>query len=98
MQDAFEELTKQKVSVFGVSTDSVETQLKFSEKEKLNYNLIADTEKKVANAFEVPLIMGKLTARQAYLFKDGVLVWRDVKGATDTQGAEVLQAIKDNSK
>jgi thioredoxin-dependent peroxiredoxin len=97
VRDAFEELTEQKVSVFGVSTDTAESQLKFSTKEKLNYNLIADTEKKVANAFEVPLIMGKLTARQAYLFKDGVLVWRDVKGATDTQGAEVLQAIKDNA-
>jgi thioredoxin-dependent peroxiredoxin len=97
VQDAFEELTKKKVSVFGVSTDSVESQLKFSTKEKLNYNLIADKEKKVANAFEVPLIMGKLASRRAFLFKDGNLVWRDVKGATDTQGAEVLQAIKDNA-
>jgi hypothetical protein len=33
------------------------------------------------------------TARRALLFKDGKLVWRDDKGATSTQGAEVLKAI-----
>jgi hypothetical protein len=27
------------------------------------------------------------------LFKGGMLVWRDDKGATSTQGAEVLKAI-----
>ncbi len=98
MQAAYEELTKLKASVFGVSTDDVESQLKFMEKEKLNYNLIADRDKNVVKAFHVPLMMNKFAARQAYLFKNGVLVWRDVKGATDTQGAEVLHAIKENSK
>jgi peroxiredoxin Q/BCP len=98
VQDAFEKLTEKKVSVFGVSTDTVETQLKFSKKEKLNYTLVADTDKQVAKAFKVPLFLNKMASRRAFLFKDGVLVWRDVKGATKTQGAEVLQAIKENSK
>lgn len=98
VRDVYEELTEQKVSVFGVSTDDVKAQMKFSEKEKLNYNLIADADKKVTTSFKVPLIANKLSSRSAFLFKDGVLVWRDVKGATATQGAEVLQAIKENSK
>jgi peroxiredoxin Q/BCP len=96
VQDAFEKLTEQKVSVFGVSTNDVATQLKFSTKEKLNYTLIADSDKKVAQAFKVPLIMNMMASRRAFLFKDGVLVWRDVKGATSTQGEEVLKAIKEN--
>jgi peroxiredoxin Q/BCP len=97
VQDAFEKLTEQKVSVFGVSTNDVATQLKFSTKEKLNYTLVADKDKQVAKAFKVPLIMNMMASRRAFLFKDGVLVWRDLKGATKTQGAEVLQAIKENS-
>lgn len=97
MQDAFEKLTEHKVTVYGVSTDSVKTQMKFSTKEKLNYTLVADTNKMVTEAFKVPLIVSKLASRRAFLFKDGVLVWRDVKGATKTQGADVLRAIEENS-
>ena len=32
--------------------------------------------------------------RRALLFKDGKLVWKDDKGATATQGADVLKAIE----
>ena len=96
VRDSFEELAEQKVVVFGVSTDGVEAQMKFSKKENVNYTLVADADKKVTQAFKVPLIANKMASRQAYLFKDGVLVWRDVKGATKTQGAEVLAAIKAN--
>ena len=97
MQYAFKKLTEKKVTVFGVSTDKVETQLKFSKKAKLNYTLVADVDKRVVEAFGVPLIMNKMASRQAYLFKDGVLVWRDVKGATKSQGVDVLNAVEAHS-
>ena len=99
MQVAFEKLTEHKVTVFGVSADTAKTQAKFAEKENLGFTLVADTEMELANAMKVPLIMGnKLTSRQAYLFKDGILVWRDVKGAMDSQGDDVLKAIEAISK
>jgi len=85
------------VTVFGVSTDDAETQLKFLNKEKLSYTLVADTDKKVTNAFKVPLKMKLFSARRAYLFKDNVLVWKDTKGATTSQGNDVLNAIKENT-
>ncbi len=94
MQDAFDKLTDHKVSVFGVSTDSVAKQKKFAEKEKLEYQLVADPEAKVERAYGVPLILGKMASRQAFLFKNGRLIWRDLKGATSSQGEEVLAAIK----
>lgn len=95
MRDAFEELTEKKVTVFGVSTDSVEKQKEFVDKNKLTYSLIADPEGKVAKALGVPLIFGgKLASRSAFLFKDGKLVWKDTKGATGTQGEDALKAIK----
>lgn len=94
MRDAFEELTKKKVTVFGVSTDSVEKQRKFAEAQRLSYQLISDPKGAVANKFGVPLIAGKFASRRAVLFKDGKLVWQDTKGATKSQGEEVLKAIQ----
>ena len=70
------------------------TQKKFQEKNKLPYDLISDSEGKLAKLMGVSLIMGKFTGRTAFLFKDGKLVWKDEEGATKTQGADVLKVIK----
>lgn len=95
MRDAFEKLTEKKVTIFGVSTDSVEKQNQFVEAQKLPYQLISDSKGEVAVKFGIPLIMGKkLTARRALLFKNGKLVWQDTKGATKTQGQDALRAIQ----
>ncbi|MDA8974961.1 redoxin domain-containing protein [Akkermansiaceae bacterium] len=95
MRDAFEKLTEQKVTVFGISTDSVERQKQFSEAQKLPYQLLSDPNGAVAIKFGVPLIFGKkFAARRALLFKGGKLVWQDTKGATKTQGQDVLKAIQ----
>ena len=76
-----------------MSTDSVETQKKFHEKQKLPYDLISDPSGKLAKELGVPVRLGKFAARQAYLFKDGKLVWKDEKGTTATQGEKVLKAM-----
>jgi peroxiredoxin Q/BCP len=94
VRDAFEELKGKKVTVFGMSTDTVETQKKFHEANQLPYDLISDPGGKLAAKLGVPVRLGKFASRQAYLFKDGKLVWKDEKGATDSQGAEVLKAMK----
>ncbi len=85
-----------KVTVFGLSTDSVEKQKKFLESHQLPYDLISDPKGVIAKKLGVPLVMGKFTLRRALLFKDGKLVWKDEKGATDSQGAEVLKALQMN--
>jgi len=43
-------------------------------------------------AFGVPKTMG-FAKRQAYLFKDGKPVWRDLAAATEQQAADVLRVI-----
>ena len=83
------------MTVYGVSFDTLEAQKKFAEAQKLPYDLIADPEGKVVKAFGVPA-RGKFASRQAYLFKDGKLVWRDLKGATDKQGEDLLKALAEN--
>jgi len=94
LRDANEELQKKSVKIFGVSFDTVEAQKAFAEAQELPYDLIADPEGKVVKAFGVPA-RGRFAARQAYLFKDGKLVWRDLKASTAEQGADVLKALGD---
>ena len=92
LRDSYAVLTEKKVRVFGVSLDDVAAQKAFKEKYKLPFTLLADKDGKVADAFGVPHAMG-FAKRQAFLFKDGKLVWRDLTASTDQQAADVLAEI-----
>ncbi|MEO8196148.1 MAG: peroxiredoxin [Thermoanaerobaculia bacterium] len=94
IRDSYASLTGKGIRVFGVSTDDEAAQKAFHEKYKLPFTLLADKDKKVLAAFGVPSTMG-YAKRQAYLFRDGVLVWRDLEAATSEQAAEVLAAIQE---
>jgi peroxiredoxin Q/BCP len=63
-------------------------------KEHLPFPLIADTDRKVTAAFGVPVIMSVAAARQAYLFKDGKLVWFDTYASTSKQAQDVLAVVE----
>jgi peroxiredoxin Q/BCP len=93
LRDAYAKITDKGVKVFGVSMDSIEAQKAFAEKYKLPFSLLADKEGKVADAFGVPHMAG-FAKRQAFLFLDGKLVWRDLSASTDQQAADVLAAIE----
>jgi peroxiredoxin Q/BCP len=102
IRDSYTELQQKGVKVFGVSLDSVETQKEFEQKENLPFELLSDTDKKVTSAFGVPLIKESLASRQAYLFKDGKLIWLDTKASTNKQAQDVLavfgEPIRSNLK
>lgn len=95
LRDAYTELTKHGVTVIGVSTDSVEAQKKFKEKNNFPFTLLADTDKAVMKAFgQEPGITG-FASRQAFLInKEGKIVWRDLKASTKQQADDVLAALK----
>jgi len=93
LRDAYTDLQNKGVKIFGVSLDTVDSQKKFHEKEHLPFVLLSDREKKVTSAFGVPLMMNSLATRQAYLFKDGKLVWMDTHASTDKQARDVLDAL-----
>ena len=92
IRDSYATLTEKKVKVFGVSLDKQEDQKAFKEKYKLPFTLIADNDAKVADAFGVPHSAG-VAKRQAFLFKDGKLSWRDLAASTEEQAADVLKEI-----
>ena len=94
LRDAYEVLGEKGVKVFGVSADTVEKQAAFKKKYNLPFALLADKNKAVINAFGVPVRLKGFAARQAYLFKDGKLVWRDLKASMAEQASDVLAVVE----
>jgi peroxiredoxin Q/BCP len=96
LRDGYGELTGHGAAIVGVSGDNAASQKAFQEKYKLPFTLVADTDSKVMDAFGVPHA-GSFAKRQAFLFKNGKLVWRDLAASTDKQAADVL-AVLDGQK
>jgi peroxiredoxin Q/BCP len=92
LRDSFAQLTEKGVKVYGVSHDTADSQKAFQEKYKLPFPLLADTDHALSTAFGVPS-KGEYAARQAFLIKDGKIVWLDREASTAEQAADVLAAI-----
>ncbi|HXA13875.1 MAG TPA: peroxiredoxin [Opitutaceae bacterium] len=101
LRDAYDVLQKRNVTVIGVSTDTVDKQKEFKDAQHFPFTLIADPDKKVITAFGVPTrsipMMGEMASRQAFLFKDGKLIWRDLKAATKRQAEDVLKVLDERA-
>jgi peroxiredoxin Q/BCP len=95
LRDAYEKLTGKGVKIYGVSKDTVKAQKAFREKYKLPFDLLADEDGAVVKAFGVPGTLG-FAKRQAFLFKDGKLVWRDLSASTEQQAADVIGFLTKN--
>lgn len=93
LRDAFEDLAARGVRVIGVSGDPPRAQKAFHEKHRLPFDLLADADGAVARAFGVPRTFG-LPKRQAFLFKDGRLVWRDLAASAARQAQDALSAME----
>jgi peroxiredoxin Q/BCP len=93
LRDDFTELQERGVRVVGVSANGPESQLRFKEKYRLPFVLLADRERAVAKAFGVPLMLG-MTRRQSFLIKDGRIAWRDLNASTRTQAQDILKAVE----
>ena len=94
MRDAYEDLLANGVTVVGVSTDSVAEQKAFKESNQFPFPLIADTDQEVMQAFGVETYPGTNDAqRQAFLIKEGKVVWMDKTASTSQQAADVLRVI-----
>ena len=97
LRDSYAALTDKGVKILGVSMDNVEAQKAFKDKYKLPFDLLADSDGIVVDAFGVPKAMG-FAKRQAYLFKDGKLVWLDLSAPTDKQAEEILKVLDGGGK
>lgn len=96
LRDAFADLSKEGVQVLGVSFDKPDAQKKFRDDFTLPYDLIADPEGKIVDAFQVErMVRGPMTlaSRQAFLIKGDKIVWRDVKASTAEQAADIKRVL-----
>lgn len=96
LRDAFADLSKEGVQVLGVSFDKAESQKAFKDKFTLPYDLIADPEGKIVEAFKVKKMLKgllSLASRSCFLIKDGKVVWQDYSAATDQQAADIKRVL-----
>jgi len=93
LRDDFTELQERGVRVVDVSADGPEAQLRFKEKYRLPFVLLADRARVVAKAFGVPLMLG-MTHRQSFLIHGGRIVWRDLSASTRAQAQDILHALE----
>jgi thioredoxin-dependent peroxiredoxin len=92
LRDSYVALTDKGVRVYGVSMDKVPAQKAFQVKYKLPFELLADAEGTLVDAFGVPKTLG-FSKRQAFLFKDAKLVWSDLSASTEQQAEDVLKFL-----
>jgi peroxiredoxin Q/BCP len=95
LRDASAELTKHGAAVVGVSTDSVEKQKEFKTVNHFPFPLLADTDKKVVQAFGQSAMM--FASRECYVIKGGKIVYKDT-GVTDKQADNVLAFLASDKK
>jgi thioredoxin-dependent peroxiredoxin len=83
------------VTVYGVSTDDVESHEAFAEKFDLEFDLLADPDEEIANAFGIEVEDG-FTPRTTFVVADGTVqaVYPGVN--PDGHAREVLQEMLDD--
>jgi peroxiredoxin Q/BCP len=83
------------VAYFTASVDTPEDNKKFAEKLGLDYPILSDPDKSVAEAYGVVNPMRKVANRWTfYIGKDGTIKEIDKKIVTKTAGADVAQKVK----
>jgi peroxiredoxin Q/BCP len=100
-RDNYESLLAEGFEVLGVSTDDEKSHLKFIGKHNLPFSLIADTEKKIVEAYGVWVeknMYGKKymgVARKTFIIdKNGLISKIIEKVDTKNSSAQVLEALK----
>ena len=100
-RDLAKEYKKAEIVVLGVSIDSVKSHKKFCEKESLNFTLLSDEDKKVAEKYGVwkeKSMYGKKymgIMRESFLIgKDGLILKHYEKVSPIEHPAEVLKDVK----
>jgi thioredoxin-dependent peroxiredoxin len=98
-RDIAAEFAKADTVILGISTDKLEDQEKFIEKEKLNFPLLADNEQKMAKALGVMADKGSFTKRVTFVIdKEGKIAKIYDKVDPKTHPDDVLKYVKDNLK
>ena len=95
-RDDYKPIQDKGAVVIGVSLDSVESHLKFSEKYMLPFTILSDHKKEVAKAYGVLGVGGFLAKRVAFIInKDGKITHVFTKVDVKQHSEEVLKALEE---
>jgi peroxiredoxin Q/BCP len=72
--DRYEEYHEAGVEVYGVSTDDVDSHCEFAEEHDLSFDLLADPDGTIAEAFDVEIRDGNRARRTTYVLAKGQIV------------------------
>jgi peroxiredoxin Q/BCP len=93
-RDRMGELQTNNVAVLGVSFDSADSHKKFIEKYNLNFTLLADTDGKIAAAYDVKMPVMNMAKRVSFLIgTDGKIVHVTSSGNPQAHFDEMQAAI-----
>lgn len=92
-RDNIKKLRKADLEIYGVSTDTVKEQKKFHEKNDLNFDLLADSEGKMSEKFNVLKESG-YAERTTFLIEDGKIKKIFRKVDPEEHIKEVLDYLK----
>lgn len=96
LRDGYGEIQKAGAKILGVSLDSLETQKEFKAKYNLPFDLLSDSKKDVAKAFDSLMVGGVLAARKTFLLSpEGKVARVFDKVNTGSHDDEVLAALKE---
>jgi peroxiredoxin Q/BCP len=82
--------------IIGISTDTLADQQKFTDKEKLNFSLFADADKKASKAYGVLNARGMANRETFIIDKKGVVRKVYTKVDVGAHPAEVLKFVKES--
>lgn len=98
LRDHHGDIIKENAVILGVSLDNIETQKKFKKEHKLPFELLSDSNKDIARAYNTLGFMGLYTKRVTFLISpEGKIahVFNNVNTAThDQQVLKKLRALK----
>ena len=97
LRDSKSRIAKKGITVLGISTDSVKSHEGFRDRQKLNYALISDKDRKIMDAYGVANPRG--SARRATFLVDKERKIRHIwtKVDTNAHGDEILKKIEELS-
>ncbi|QMU56297.1 MAG: redoxin domain-containing protein [Candidatus Mycalebacterium zealandia] len=97
LRDTESRIAKKGITVLGISTDSVKSHEGFRDRQKLNYTLISDKDRKIINAYGVVSPSNSARRVSFLVDREGKVrhIWKKVD--THAHGDEILNKIEELS-
>jgi thioredoxin-dependent peroxiredoxin len=95
LRDGYTEIQKLGATILGVSLDNLPTQIDFKTKYHLPFDLLSDSKKEVAKAFDSLGIAGLMAQRKTFIINpEGRIAYIFDKVNTGSHDKEVAEALK----